>query len=136
MSASQRGGAAVELVLATPVIVVLLLFVVFLGRITTTEAELQDAAHSAARAASLARTPAVAVTAARQMAVAALGNRHLTCSPLAVAVDTATFRPGGEVVVTVTCTVDLADLAALHLAGSHTFSTSFTEPVDRFENIG
>lgn len=136
MSASQRGGAAVELVLATPVIIVLLLFVVFLGRITTTKAELQDAAHSAARAASLARTPASAVTAAQQMADAALGSHHLTCSPLAVAVDTATFRPGGDVVVTVTCTVDLGDLGALHVPSSQTFSTSFTEPIDRFENIG
>jgi len=136
MTAGQRGGAAVELVLATPLIVVLLLFVVFLGRITTTKAELQDAAHSAARAASLARTPADAVTAARQMADAALGSRHLTCSPLAVAVDTATFRPGGEVVVTVTCTVDLGDLGALHVPSSQTFSTRLTEPIDRFENIG
>ena len=28
------------------------------------------------------------------------------------------------------------DLGALHVASSQTFSTSFTEPIDRFENIG
>lgn len=136
MSARQRGGAAIELVLATPLIVLLLLFVVFLGRITTTQAELQDAVHSAARAASLARSASDALSAAQQMANASLANRHLTCSPLAVAVDTASFRPGGEVMVTLSCTVSLADLGALHVPAAETFSTSFTESIDRFEGIG
>jgi Flp pilus assembly protein TadG len=131
----QRGSAATELVLVTPVIILLVMFVVFLGRITTTQAELQDAAHSAARAASLARTPSDAITAASQMADAALGSQRITCSPLAVTVDTSAFRPGGAVSVTVTCSVNLADLGALHVPGAEKLSTSFTEPIDRFEGL-
>lgn len=132
----QRGNAATELVLVTPVVLVLLMFAVFLGRITVAQSELQNAAHSAARAASIARTPSDALAAARQMAAAALGSRHVTCAPLTVGVDTTAFRPGGDVIVTVACTVDLADLGLLRIAGAQTLSTSFTEPVDRFEGLG
>ena len=39
-----------------------------------------------------------------------LAGRSLTCQPLDVAVDTAEFRPGGTVAVTLTCTVQLSDL--------------------------
>jgi len=131
----QRGSSATELVLVAPVIVLLLMFVVFLGRTTATQAQLQDAAHSAARAASLARTPSDATTAARQIADAALGSRTITCNPLTVIVDTSAFRPGGAVSVTVTCSVNLADLGALHIPGAETMSTSFTEPIDRFEGL-
>jgi Flp pilus assembly protein TadG len=134
--ARQHGGAATELVLATPLIVVLLLFVVFLGRITETSAELEGAAHSAARAASMARDPQSAVLAAQQMTSAALSGQRVACSPLAVAVDTSQFAPGGEVAVTITCTVSLADLGPLHVPNSETLSTHFTEPIDRYEGLG
>jgi Flp pilus assembly protein TadG len=136
MRAHQHGGAATELVLATPLIVVLLLFVVFLGRITETSSELEGAAHSAARAASMAREPQSAVLAAQQMASAALSGQQVACSPLAVAVDTSQFAPGGEVGVTITCTVSLADLGPLHVPNSETLSTHFTEPIDRYEGLG
>lgn len=136
MRAHQRGGAATELVLATPLIVVLVLFIVFLGRITQTTAEIDGAAHSAARAASMARDPASAVLAANQMASGALHGQHVTCTPLAVEVDTSQFRPGGEVAVTIMCTVSFADLGPLHVPSSETLSTHFVEPIDRFEGLG
>jgi Flp pilus assembly protein TadG len=136
VSRCQRGGAAAELVLATPLVVVLLLFVVFLGRITQTRGELEGAAHSAARAASMARDPQSAVLAAEQMAGAALSGQQVTCNSLAVAVDTSQFKPGGEVGVTITCTVSLADLGPLHIPNSEALSTHFTEPIDRYEGLG
>jgi Flp pilus assembly protein TadG len=136
VSGCQRGGAATELVLATPLVVVLLLFVVFLGRITQTRAELEGAAHSAARAASIARDPQSAVLAAEQMAGAALSGKHVTCNSLAIAVDTSQFKPGGEVGVTITCTVSLADLGPLRVPNVETLSTHFTEPIDRYERLG
>lgn len=136
MRASQHGGAATELVLATPLIVVLLLFVVFLGRITEASAELDGAAHSAARAASMARDPESAVLAAKQLANAALSGQQVTCNPLAVGVDTSQFWPGGEVAVTISCTVSFADLGPLHVPSSETLSTHFVEPIDRYESLG
>lgn len=136
MRAGQHGGAATELVLATPLIVVLLLFVVFLGRITEATAELAGAAHSAARAASMARDPQSAVLAADQMVDAALSGQQVACSPLAVVVDTSQFWPGGAVAVTITCTVSLADLGPLHVPNSETLATHFIEPVDRYEGLG
>jgi Flp pilus assembly protein TadG len=136
VSRCQRGGAATELVLATPLVVLLLLFVVFLGRITQTRGELEGAAHSAARAASMARDPQSAVLAARQMAGAALSGQQVTCGSLAVAVDTSQFKPGGEVAVTITCTVSLADLGPLRTPNTETLRTHFTEPIDRYEGVG
>ncbi|TMB90739.1 MAG: pilus assembly protein [Chloroflexi bacterium] len=136
MKRHQNGGAATELVLATPVMVLLMLFVVLLGRITAASAELQGAAHAAARAASLERDPQAAVLAAQEMVSAALGGQHLICSPLHVAVDTSDFHPGGDVVVAVTCAVNLADLAPLPVPATKTFSARFAEPIDRFEGTG
>jgi hypothetical protein len=84
----------------------------------------------------MAREPQSAVLAAQQMASAALSGQQVACSPLAVAVDTSQFAPGGEVGVTITCTVSLADLGPLHVPNSETLSTHFTEPIDRYEGLG
>ncbi|MDG4864414.1 TadE/TadG family type IV pilus assembly protein, partial [Streptomyces sp. T-3] len=61
-----------ELVLLTPLLVLILLIVVGLGRLADARLRVNDAAHQAARSASLARTDAAAQTGARASATAAL----------------------------------------------------------------
>ena len=129
-SAGERGGATVELVLLTPLLILVLLFVVALGRLASARLEVDSAAAQAARAASMARDPATAAALARQFAAAGLAGHRLTCAPLAVSTDTAAFTPGGWVAVQVTCTASLAGLSLLALPGSETITSRFVEPLD------
>ena len=130
----ESGAVATELVLLTPLLILLLLFVVALGRLAGARLEVDGAAAQAARAASIARDPATATAMATQTATAALGSDHVTCTHLTVATDTAAFAPGGQVTVTVTCTVDLADLT-LRLPPAESISSSATSVVDTYRQV-
>lgn len=127
----ERGSVTVELVLVTPLLILLLLFVVALGRLASARIDVNGAAAEAARAASIARDPATASAMAQQTASSALSGNG-TCTSFNVATDTAAFAPGGEVAVTVTCTVDLADLSGLRLPGSTTISERSVSVVDTY----
>jgi len=129
---AERGSAAVEITLLTPLLVIMLLFVVFLGRVTEARAVISDAAHQAARAASIAPSPATAAAQARQAADTALSGRGLSCQHFTVSVGLGGFRPGGTVRATVTCTTGLSDLALLEVPGSRTLSASFTSVIDTY----
>ena len=109
----------------------MLLLVVFLGRITTARADVDEAARDAARAASLARTTVAASTDGEAAARAAIADGGPSCRTLSVQVDTAGFGPGGTVSASVACQVDLSDLGPLELPGTRTISSTFVEPVDQ-----
>jgi Flp pilus assembly protein TadG len=128
----ETGSAAVELVLVTPVLIVLLLFVVFVGRLASARADVDAAARDGARAASLARSPAAAARDGREAVEATLAGERVTCRTLSVSIEAASFRPGGSVGATVTCAVDLGDLTSLGVPGTRTVSAAFSEPVDLF----
>ena len=103
-----------EIVILTPLFIALLLLVVGLGRYSHAQQLTEQAAGAAARAASLTVGGTAATGAADRAARDTLTGLGLTCTRLDTAVDTARFRPGGEVTVTVACT---ADLSATVLAG-------------------
>ena len=130
--ADEQGSVTVELVLVTPLLILFLLFVVALGRLATSRIDVSGAAAQAARAASIARDPSDATSAARQTAAAALADDHVTCANLAVATDTAGFVAGGTVSVTITCHVDLADLAGLRLPASTAVTGTGVSSIDAF----
>jgi Flp pilus assembly protein TadG len=132
----DRGSASVELVLVTPVVVALLLFVVFVGRVAQSRADVERAARDAARAASIARTSEAARTQGETAARATLASGGVACQRLDVAIDVAQFRAGGTVDATVTCTIGLGDLALLGVPGSRTVTSTFSEPVDTYRGIG
>jgi Flp pilus assembly protein TadG len=115
--------------------VLLLLFVVFCGRLAATQVRISDVAHQAARAATSARTPAQARAAAQATATASLAAASITCQSLTVSVDSADLRPGTTVTVTVSCAVGLHDLAALGVPGSRTLSWSFSSVVDLWRGV-
>jgi Flp pilus assembly protein TadG len=131
----ERGAAAVEMVLMTPVLVLLMLFAVAGGRLASSRAQVDSAARDGARAASLARSAATAERDGREAAERTLADHDLSCQQLDVAIDTTDFRPGGTVVAEVTCAVDLADLTGLGLPGSRSVSSRFVEPVDLFRGM-
>ena len=131
----ESGSVATELVLLTPLLILMLLFVVSLGRTVSARLEVDGAAAQAARAASIARSPATATAAAEQTASSALSSQHVTCAHLEVSVDTADFVPGGSVAVTVSCAVDLSTLTGLHLPVTETLSNRFVEPIDAYRSV-
>ncbi|CAO5187396.1 tight adherence protein E [Frankia sp. AiPs1] len=128
------GSATTELVLIMPVLVLMLLFLVLCYRISDARLQLADAAHQAARAASIAPSTAQAITDARATAQSALTGAGVTCQRLAVATDPAGLTPGALVRVTLTCTTTLDDLALLGTPGTATLHASSTSPVDEFGN--
>jgi Flp pilus assembly protein TadG len=134
----ERGSAAAELVLVTPFLFLLLLFAVAAGRLVNARLDVDSAAQQAARAASLARTPQAASAQAQQVAQAALAGQSVSCDPAVITPDLGDFLPGGEVTVTVTCTVRLSDLSLLHIPGSETITSTFTSPIDTYrgESLG
>ena len=131
----ESGSVAAELVLLTPLLILLLLFVVALGRLSGARLEVDGAAAQAARAASIARDPATAVAMATQTATAALGSDHVTCAQLTVSTNTAQFAPGGSVAVTVTCTVALSDLTGLRLPASESVTSRAVAVIDMFRSV-
>jgi hypothetical protein len=69
----------------------------------------QSAAEAAAQAAAQERSPGAAITAAEDVGTAMLVDRS-SCAMPQVQVDTSAFAPGGQVTVTVSCTVSSSGL--------------------------
>ncbi len=128
----DEGAVTVEMILATPLLILFLLLVVGLGSVVSNDIALDGVAAAAARAASIATTPAAA-TAAAQASVSANG---LSCVTLHVATDTADFTAGGTVDVTLTCTVDLSAFAGLHLPATTTLTSSASQVLDDYRSYG
>ncbi|OHV31608.1 hypothetical protein CC117_25680 [Parafrankia colletiae] len=131
----DRGSAAVELTLLTPLIVLLLLLIVYAGRAVNARGQVDTAAHTAARAASIARTPTQARTAAEQALAADLTPDAGPCTRVTVTVDTSQFHAGGVVRATVDCQLDQSDLAAgLPLPGQRITATA-SAPIDVYRSV-
>ena len=126
----EAGSVATELVLLTPLLILMLLFVVALGRTVSARLDVDGAAAQAARAASIARDPSTATAMAQETATTALGSDGVTCGHLTVTTDTAQFARGGQVAVTVTCSVGLSDLTGLRLPASESVSSTATSVID------
>jgi Flp pilus assembly protein TadG len=127
---ADRGSATTEITLAAPLLVLLLVLVgVVIHRNVDARIRLDDAAHQAARAASLEHTPATAATAAKRTATRALTSAGLACRQMTVTVATNQLRPGGTVTVTVDCIVDLGD-ALIFGEPTKSLSARAVEPIN------
>ena len=131
----DRGSASLELVLMTPALIALRLFVVLVGRLGQARGDVDRAARDAARAASIARTSDAAHDGAAAAARATLADGGVSCRSMTIDLDTGAFAPDGAVHATVGCTVDLADLSLLGVPGSRTIKATFTQPVDAFRGL-
>ena len=132
---SDDGLAALELALFTPLFIAMLLLIVGLGRASHGRQLLDQSGAAAARAASLDNTAPRAVSDARQAAADTLGQAGMSCNHLQVDVDTTAFRPGGQINVTVHCTVELSRLALAGLPGSVTLASSSRSPLETYRDL-
>jgi Flp pilus assembly protein TadG len=122
----------VELLLLTPVLFALLTFLVGLGRAADARGRLTGAVRDAARTASLAPTPRAATDNAQRAALADLIGAGLECRDPQVRTDTRAFRPGGQVRVTIRCTLDLGALVLSALPGRTTLTSTAVVPLDTY----
>ena len=121
---------AIELAILAPIVLIMLLVVVAFGRVTHGRALVDESAAVAARAASLAATPGQAQADAAQAARDTLTAAGLSCTGAGVTVDTGAFRPGGQVAVTVMCSVDLSATAMAGLPGTLDLRASAVSPIE------
>ncbi|MHB8463741.1 MAG: TadE/TadG family type IV pilus assembly protein [Acidimicrobiales bacterium] len=129
MRRSQTGSAGVvEIVLLTPLFMLVAMFIVEIGRIEGARTNVAYAAHAAARAAAQ-RSSGDAAADATAVATATLAGEGITCTHLRVVTDTSDLLPAGTAKVTVSCTTGFADLGPLHLSDT-TLSASAVDVVD------
>lgn len=140
---SQRSGepdrgafAALELVILTPFIIVMLLLVVGFGRVERGRQLVDQAAQAASRAASLTNSPGDAQAAATKAATQTLGNGGLSCGHLNVIVDISRFYAGGQVTAHLSCAADLSQLAMAGVPGSTTLKADSTSPLETYRPLG
>lgn len=127
------GSAVVETVVLTPILIVVLLAAIMAGRFESARLHVDTAASNAARAASLARSPSAAEAAASAEAHRSLADAGVACPNPRVRVDTTRFRPGGVVKVSLTCHVDIGDLAGMAFLPLNTaISKTSVAPLDQY----
>ena len=132
----DHGSVTLELTVLTPAVLMLLGLVIVAGRISIAHQEVDHAAQTAARAATIARDPATATAQAVSNGRSELDSSQLHCTDLRITVDTRGFAvPVGRpamVSATVTCTLDLADLAVPGIPGSQAITATATSPLDTY----
>jgi Flp pilus assembly protein TadG len=137
---TDRGSVTVELTLVVPALVLVLGLLVAGGRIWFARTVVAGAAQTAARAASLARTPSAAAAHGRDAGRASLSTAGLRCASTSVQVGTAAFAvPVGTpatVRASVHCTVPLADVLLPGLPGSLALDGQGAAALDTYRSRG
>ena len=124
------GSVTVELVILAPVLVVLMLFVVFVGRAGGAVEQVRHAADEGARAASLVSRAAMA-GAASSAVNSDLANNGANCSDTSVGVNVVSSGTVDSVTVMVTCVINGVGTELLG-AGARSVTASSTEVIDRY----
>jgi Flp pilus assembly protein TadG len=132
----DRGAVTLEFVVVAPALLALLGLLIMAGRVAIASNSVESAADEAARSASISRTAAAARAAGEEGVRRSLAEQDLRCSSVQVDVDTAGFAvPVGvpaQVRATVTCVVQLSDLALPGLPGSRTVTATAVSPLDTY----
>lgn len=127
----DHGAVATELAVVTPALVLLMLFVVFAGRLGQAQHDVTQAAAEGARVAALERG-GDANGLARRTVDANLQAAGVACRSLDVTVTGDPPRPGAAVRVTARCEVDLSGVTTLGLPRHREVVATATEVVDTY----
>lgn len=132
----DRGSTVIEAVIAVPAFMLFVGLIVFAGRVAIANQGVEAAANEAARAASIARTQGQAAGAASSAARSALANQGINCVSEQVELDATGFAaPVGtpaSVSATITCVVNLSDLAVPGVPGAKTVTATMSSPLDTY----
>jgi len=130
----DRGTIAVEVAVIAPALLFLMLLVVYAGKVSEADGNVERAASDAARAASLRQHPSDVADDAQTTAAADLTAAGVPCLDVTTAVDTDDFDPGGTVTVTVSCEASMADVTLLGVPGRRTFTATAVEVIDTYRS--
>ena len=132
----DRGSEALEAAIGVPAFLLFIALIIAGGRLAIADQAVQAAAAEAARSASISRTQGQAHTSAVSGAASSLANQKLQCTTKSVSVDTSGFAsPVGtpaSVTATVTCVVNLSDVAVPGLPGTRTITATMSSPLDTY----
>jgi Flp pilus assembly protein TadG len=137
-SRSDRGSSTVELALLVPALVVVLGLLVAGGRLWFARTTVHEAAQTASRAASLARSSSQALSDGTQAGRASLATSGLRCADQAISVDTSAFEvPVGvpaTVRATITCSVLFGDVLLPGMPGSIPLTGTGSSALDTYRS--
>lgn len=137
---SEQGSAAIEAAVGLPAFTLFLAMIIMAGRVAVAAQSLDAAAFDAARAASIERTRPEALQAGKSAAQQNLSAQHLRCARTTLTIDATALSkaPGipGQVEVTLTCTLALADLSLPGVPGTRTLTVTATSPIDTYRASG
>ena len=127
---THSGSVTVEMVLLTPVLMVLILFGVYSGRASESLIQVRHAADQAARGASKVSRSRIEAT-ALEVAQRALVNSGTSCRDFSI--DTSLVSQGNNnaVRVAIECTINTQGMSLLGLS-TRRVSASSTEVIDRW----
>ncbi|WP_300640984.1 TadE/TadG family type IV pilus assembly protein [Nocardioides sp.] len=135
-SQDERGSVAIEAAIGVPAFGLFIAMIILGGRVEIAKQSVEAAAYEAARAASIERTQSEAISSGKSAANSSLNDQGLQCATTNVTVNAAGFNaPLGttaQVTATVTCKVDVADLAIPGLPGTRTITATASSPVDAY----
>lgn len=126
---SERGSMAVEMVLLVPAFVLLMLFLVGVGRFVEAQGQVDGAARDGARAASIQSDRAMVGAAVSQAAQQDLDPAGKNMCPDGTTTAWTGSSASGSVTVTVLCTVNLAVVPGL---GTKQITGRAVAPLDTY----
>ncbi len=128
------GNGALDLtVMGMCFFVPVILLLIFAGRVNAGHAAVESAARHAARTISIARDPAAAEGVAQSDAATTVREGSAMC----LSMDFSAQVDAAQVEVTVSCQVDLSEIALLPVPGTRTASATAVEVIDRHrETVG
>ncbi|GAA4662253.1 TadE/TadG family type IV pilus assembly protein [Kineococcus glutinatus] len=127
--AGEEGSLSLEFAVAAPALVLLLLFLLAVGRVSGVQGTFDAGVRDAARAATQARSAHDAQQRARAVLLAAVGGAS-QCGGSLVVEPIAVFEPGRAVTVSARCSYGVADLGLPGMPGTLTVRGSFASPLD------
>lgn len=129
--AQDRGSGSLELAMLASLLLVGVLLVSYGWRVTQASGDVSDAAAEAARAASQASFAEIS-GAAQAAAEASLSSGGLLCQSLLVSASRQSLGESEAVDVSVTCTLNLGDLALVGVPGQQSVTQRHVAVFDRF----
>lgn len=137
MRVAERGlSPGVELVVLLPALLILIGVTVAGGRLWFARSTVNEAAYSAARAASLERSPGAARASGRAAVSAELRTDGVRCTGRSISLDTDGFRAplgaAAAVDAVVRCRVSFADVTIPGMPGSMLITAHASAPIDSY----
>jgi Flp pilus assembly protein TadG len=123
------------LVIVAPVLLLVIVLMVALGRVDSAQGDVESAARAGVQAAVVQADAGAAQTQASDVATSTLAGAGLTCPSPQITTNTSNFVAGGSVSVTVTCVTSLADVSVPGVPGSKTLTATSVAYLDQFRAV-